>query len=1024
MSSNTKLRTAVRLGLGIGAGAIAVGFAPGAMAQGADQDEPIEEIITTGSRIKRADIDSASPVTVLQRDDILSSGITDVGNIIQKMPSMSGSPIGTTTNNGGNGSVQIDLRGMGVDRTVTLVNGQRVVDGGDYQTIPSTMIERVEILKDGASAVYGADAVAGVVNIITRRDFEGIEVSAQTADWFDTKSGAQNTLNVIAGTTFDRGNIVIGAEYVDQEESYQRDVPWDYFQNSYYIYPEGCEAQVTAPYPTGCYPIGSSRIPESRLNTLELTDRGASRGGLFDWFNGEDQFDDDDNPNPLFDPAFGVPVFRNGNTFMNPGGTGLVAYDGRTYNYAPVNYMQTPYERTNLFGEAHFELTERVRFNAELRGNWRTSAQELAPQPYNSPTDPAYQGTWTQIDPTTGLPLREVAGVDAEGEDVFYYTDDQTIGRVVAPVAYSGISEDNFYNPFGFPIRDARRRMIETTRRFEQSISQFQFVAGLEGELNDKVDWEVFWNRGYRSRVDNDFGQFSGPRLSNAMGPSADLDGDGSPECYEDINDPTTLISGCVPFNFFGGGAVDAQGNPTFTSVTQEMLDYVAIDLVDTFVTEQELVGFSFSGSALELQGGELGWAAGYGYWAQRYTYSPDSAKQIDAVTGNTGAGTSGSLYNNSIFVEVFAPVFDNGEQAVDLKAGVRYDDWNVFDADTTWQLGIEFQAVDALKLRATAGTVFRAPTIDDLFGGQIDSFPTYVDPCAQGGTLPPGCTGPGVQLDNQVLARVGGNPNLQPETGDTLTAGLVWAPELPVGDGTLTLDYWDIQIEDGISSLGVQFILDDCYVNDNPSSCALITRRPDGTIAQILDGDLNVAEQGAKGIDTEIRYNFETGIGQWRASLLWSHLLERTKIASPGDPEVDLSGRYTDPTAEDGGAYATDKINVSLQWQREGLSIGYLGEFISSLDADTFCNCDSDGDPSNNGPDGETYIQAIDSVMFHDIVANYDFGQGTTVAAGITNITDEEPPFIEVGFNASTDPSTYRLFGMGYYLRLTHTFE
>ncbi|MGB5470530.1 MAG: TonB-dependent receptor plug domain-containing protein, partial [Woeseiaceae bacterium] len=238
MSSNSNLQTAVRLGLGIGAGALAAGFAPGALAQGADQDVAIEEIITTGSRIKRADIDSASPVTVLQRDDILASGLTDVGNIIQKMPSMSGSPIGTTTNNGGNGAVLIDLRGMGVNRTLTLVNGQRVVDGGDYQTIPSAMIERVEILKDGASAVYGADAVAGVVNIITRRDFEGIEISAQTADWFDTKSGAQNTISLIAGSTFDGGNIVVGAEFVDQQEAYQRDVPWDYFQNSYYIYPE------------------------------------------------------------------------------------------------------------------------------------------------------------------------------------------------------------------------------------------------------------------------------------------------------------------------------------------------------------------------------------------------------------------------------------------------------------------------------------------------------------------------------------------------------------------------------------------------------------------------------------------------------------------------------------------------------------------------------------------------------------------------------------------------------------------
>ncbi len=271
MFSNHKLQTAVRLGLGIGAGAFAVGLTPSALAQDANSaDEPLEEIITTGSRIKRADLDSASPVTVLDRQDIIAQGITDVGALLQRMPSMSGSPIGTTTNNGGNGSVLIDLRGMGTDRTLTLVNGQRVVDGGDYQTIPQIMIERVEILKDGASAVYGADAVAGVVNIITRRDFDGVEVSAQTADFFDMDDGAQQTYGILVGKSFDSGNVVFGAEFVDQKSAFQSDTPWDFMQDSFYIYPEGCENQVTAPYdgtPTGgCYPIGSSAIPQGRFD--------------------------------------------------------------------------------------------------------------------------------------------------------------------------------------------------------------------------------------------------------------------------------------------------------------------------------------------------------------------------------------------------------------------------------------------------------------------------------------------------------------------------------------------------------------------------------------------------------------------------------------------------------------------------------------------------------------------------------------------------------------------------------------
>ncbi len=355
MFSNRKLQNAIRLSLGVGAGAFAVGAAPGALAQGVDaSDGPLEEIVTTGSRIKRADLESASPVTVLDRDDILAAGITDVGNLIQRMPSMSGTPLGTTTNNGNTneGTVQIDLRGMGVDRTVTLINGKRSVDGGDYTTIPSIMIERVEILKDGASAVYGADAVAGVVNIITRKDFEGVNIDVQNAAWFDTDNGVQNALSFIAGASSERGNFVFGAEYIDQEEAFQSDTPWAFLQGSYYIYYPtdiGCEVDPS----NLCTFFGSSRIPESRLNFLS-----------------------------------------NGQFLIPTPGAVMVPHDGRTYNYAPVNYMQTPYERLNYFAEGNFDMGGGIQFNATFRANNRKSDQELAPLPYDSNIFPSFAGTF------------------------------------------------------------------------------------------------------------------------------------------------------------------------------------------------------------------------------------------------------------------------------------------------------------------------------------------------------------------------------------------------------------------------------------------------------------------------------------------------------------------------------------------------------------------------------------------------------------------------------------------------------
>jgi len=355
------------------------------------------------------------------------------------------------------------------------------------------------------------------------------------------------------------------------------------------------------------------------------------------------------------------------------------------------------------------------------------------------------------------------------------------------------------------------------------------------------------------------------------------------------------------------------------------------------------------------------------------------------------------------------------------LHLGVRYDSYEQFDAETTYNVGAEFYVIKDLKLRATYGTVFRVPTITNLYGGQVDSFPTYNDPCipTPPATLPAGCAQVGVQFDNQLLSRIGGNPELQPETGDTFTVGVVWAPKFESSDLSITLDYWKIAIQDGISSLGVQFILDDCYTRQQAASCALVFRNPDYSINHVNDFPLNVADQGAEGIDTEFRYSFDTSVGKFSAELLWSHNLARTKTPFPGADEIDLVGRYTDPTAEDGGAYAEDKINYSFKWFWNDLMLGYSGEFISALDADTLCNC---GPGPAASPDGK-YIQKIDSALYHDLFAQYKW-KGATLMAGVTNLTNEAPPFIEIGFNATTEPSNYRMFGRGYWLRVGYTFE
>jgi hypothetical protein len=781
----------------------------------------------------------------------------------------------------------------------------------------------------------------------------------------------QYSLALIAGKSFDRGNFVFGAEYVDQEQAYQSDTPWEHMQNSYYLYPQGCEGQLTAPYTGapdgGCIYFGSSRIPESRLAF-------ATQG-----------------------------TFLIGTPASQPYEVGtMIPHDGRTYNYAPVNYLQTPYERWNIFMEGSFEVTENVLFTAEMRTNNRFSRQELAPVPY-TPGDPFHDGFWTN--PATN-----------------------------ETIAYTGISENNYYlrravdaynaangTTLAYePVVDARRRMIETGRSFEQDINQYNMVFKFEGTINDSVDWELFYNRGNRSRVDVDFGQFSGARLNSALGPSADLDGDGQPECYGSPGtdqggvDAATLIQGCVPLNLFGGGVVDpVTAQPVTGTLTQDMIDYVGADLADIFNTSQELAGLSFTGDMFELPGGPMGWAAGVGWWDQGFTYTPDSGKQTAAVTGNVGFGTAGTLTNTNAFVELLAPFWDNGTQQLLAKAGFRWDDYDAFDAETTWQFGLEFQAIEMLKLRATAGTVFRAPTISNLFSGLRDSFPTYTDPCLAATVAQnPGCarTAP-AQLDSQVRTRVGCIPNVQSDTGETLTAGFVFTPEFGDHGLTATVDYWQVDLEDGISSFGIDFLLEDCYSRQNADSCSKLTRNPDYSLALAIDAVDNVSERGAAGIDTEIRWDYESSFGLWKAALLWSHVTDQYLVSLPGDPKTQLEGlHFENVTTQNGGTYAEDKMNFSLQWALNDFTVSYLAEYISEIEAPTVFF-------------GDDYMQQIDSFLFHDIAAQYTW-EGVTVSGGVTNITDEEPPWIDSAFNAKTDVSTYRLFGTGYYLRLSYQFE
>ncbi len=963
--------------------AVQYALVPGAMASFALSSSPVfaqdseeeaadlDRVQVTGSRISRIDIEGANPVTVLDREDIKRTGITDLGELVQDLPMMSGSPVSSQRNNGGSGQVAVDIRGMGTNRTLVLVNGRRSPAlFNDFSTIPVAMVERIEILKDGASAIYGADAVAGVVNIITRKDFEGAEFEFTIGESFD--QGGQNyQTSFITGGNTDRGNFVIGIEYTEQEKVFLAAYDEPYLNQAVAIYD-----------PDEFHQYGFSGDP------------WADQDG--DGFAGWVTFGSTRRENGYFNiPGVGnnqtICAGQTGQSASHYGpAAGAAACGPNTYNFAPVNYMQTPYERSSFFFQGDYSLTDTVTAYTEARFANRRSEQLLAPQPYDSRFDPGYVSA---LEP----------------------------GAV--------ISKDNFYNPFGVGITQWRRRVTETGgRAFVQNVDQWQIVTGLTGDITTSWTWDLSYNYGKSERADTDYGQFNGQRLAEVLGPSF-MDATGAVVC----GTPGNVIAGCVPLNPFT--------NPTNNPITQDMLDYISIPLNDRFINERQVTNFTVVGDVWELPAGTVGAAAGYERRKEDYSFIPDSSKTTNATTGNTGTGTEGAYNIDSFFGELNIPLISGvvGAENLELGLGARYDDFSIFDASTTTSVSLRWQPVRSLLVRGTWGEVYREPNISELFAGVGDSFPNTVDACAGSGNTLPGCIGqvpPGyLQTDPQARARVGGNINVTPEEGETWTAGLAWSPTF-VSGLSMTLDYWNIEIEDSINIPSATVVISGCATGAVPGFCSGILRFPNGDINEVLALVQKVGPETANGIDWSVNYNWNSDFGLWNFGWLGTYNLERSLLVvkdrdGDGAEEAyveDIVGNFEHRGLGRAASFPELRWQLSSDWSLGDFGASFSVEFIEGVtecgDAVGLGNVYCPDSAAGFGqPDSAIWVNTIDDVYYFDLVGRYTAPFGSQFSVGVTNLTDESLPFLNQGFNATTDEDTFRAFGRSWFVNIKHSF-
>lgn len=942
---NNKLAKAVRLALVFGAGATAT-VASNAIAFEDDEakDSSVERIQVTGSRIKRTDMENASPVSVITTETMQLQGIANVADALQQMTAQSGG-ITAATNNGGSGNATVNLRGLGSARTLVLVNGRRVIASGtgatstvDLNAIPMAAVQRIEVLKDGASAVYGSDAVAGVVNIIMRKDFEGLEFDAQYAETSEG-DGEEATISTTMGIVGEKGNALISFQFYDRGEV--RQAARDY----------------------------------SACPIWEATD---DNGNPYKYCGGS-SFSLGMN---AFTPVGRVQFEPGGNGTSSPEGyhAWVNGGDGNDrYNYSALSYLSTPATRYNVSASGNYELTDDMSFFADAYYTNRQSTQQMAPQPIYYAYG-ANGRNWTMSSDPGIYPFVGLYDFATPG-------DDQTI----------------------YPLR----RMQEVGPRvFEQEVNTVNMTIGLEGMFGDYA-YETWYTYGRNSAIDRSKNYINMENAIKSVNENCEgVTVTGTWDNYTvEGNDPAAP---CI--NYFGLGSV-SESDAAYLRYTDQ----------GTSGTELHHLGFTVSGDLIELPAGMSGFAFGLEHREESAFNQPDAFSSSGIGSGNAVQPTAGGYKVDEAYVELILPLIADlpFAQSVDLEAAMRYFDYDTFGSDSTYKLGLSWRINDSLMLRSVKSTAFRAPSVSELYGGQSDSYTNFTDPCnGVGGAdgeakyatacandvaagLIPG-DGSWNQGNGQVRAVVGGNPMLGPEEADTLTVGLVAEP---IEGLSVTADYYKIELDNVISSLGVGTRFDLCYsagadggVGGSNPFCNGVVRNAIGDFDGTPATNENLAFWEVSGWDFNVRYNFEMASLDWTADWEASYVDTWEEIAFAGEDPVD----YVGVAMSNSTTVPEWKHNFRVTARGESWSLSYFMMYVDENTTESV---------ALRGTDPSTVADATaDSFVSHTLSGNYYLTESITLRAGIDNITDEEPPYYTDYDDSNTDTSLYKYVGRNFF--------
>ena len=968
-----------------------------------DEEANLEEVLVTGSRLTKSNVTSSVPLVQIGAEEINSRGVARIEDMVNILPNVFVSQTAEVAN-GATGTSTLNLRGLGSSRTLVLIDGKRLPFGSPFSSsanvdmVPARMVERVDVVTAGASAVYGSDAVAGVVNFITKKDFEGFEFDYQygtnynandngymqeklaDADFFDpgsTTTGAASLMSVMMGVNSDdgRGNITLFGSYEDMQSMIGKDRD------------------------TGACTLFGSADPfcggSSNFRRYNGTIGNGVAGTVFQELDGTI-----------------VPIdFSRSDVF---------------YNYGAVNHYQRPVERWNLGASGHYEITDNVEayFDTTYMNN-KTEAQIAESASFNRPFE-------TNCD----NPLL-TGGAGPNGDGIMLGSITGTFdanGDFVSCLDYMAAGND----PIDVQFINSHRNIEGGPRVSTYENSSWRAIFGFRGDINDDFAFDIF-------------GQFSateGTRISqndlnyNRVQQALYIvdDGNGNPVCRDSSG-------GCVPWNIFER---NADGT---TAVTDEAAAFIAGVGIVTGETEQTVFGgtiegdFTNMGIQSPMADAGLSGLIGFEMREDKLGRLADDISKISGGRGLTGTGgatlpIAGEIEVEEIFMEMSMPLITGKPmiQELGLTAGYRYSDYttngnglsNSFDADTYFA-GISWAPNDEVRFRFNQAVAIRAPNVFDLYvginTGLVELSPVNGDGDQCSGPTPVAtqaqCANTGLSaaqygsVDPSAAGQfnliTGGNPNLVAEEGETTTFGVVITPSM-IENLSVSIDYFDIEVTDAIGSVPAQTSYDRCLTTGDPAFCANVTRdtagtlhllneAPGGGLSGLSEQNVNVSTFATEGVDVNVTYMLDlSDMGSINFDYAATFLDTNYSVAIPGDDKVECAGAYAGPCGLPAPEYnhrflatwmTPYDVNVSATWR-------HIGETdLYGLD------------------DPQGYLEdSMEERNYLDVAATYDYSENVQIRVGANNILGDDAPVTTAAGTGTGNNNTYPgLFDVSTYL-------